>query len=254
MRMFERIIAISRVSAAEAILVNTPRSGDTSKDRIYGDLRSSIILAYLQPGARLNLEELAETYRSSVTPVREALQMLMQEGLVTSKPHAGFYVAQVTLKQLRDMLELREILEVAAVERAAGRITEEQLEELERVHAGYVGDDDMSRERYITENRRFHYLIARASGNQELAEVLRRLHDRLARFFVFVHTGEEMEKRHRSLIEALRTHEVAVARRTILDEVKETREITLEHVIQEDGTAWYVGARTDQHQRRQNRE
>jgi DNA-binding GntR family transcriptional regulator len=208
-------------------------------------LRRSIILGHLRPGARLNLEELAGKYRSSVTPVREALQMLTQEGLVTSKPHSGFYVAQVTLKQLHDMLELREILEVAAVERATGRITEGQLEELERVHAGYLGDDDMSRERYITENRRFHYLIAKASGNNELAETLRRLHDRLARFFVFVHTGEEMEKRHKRLIEALRIQDAAVARQTILDEVNETREITLEHVIQEDGVAWYVGARTD---------
>jgi DNA-binding GntR family transcriptional regulator len=252
--MFEHTATFPRISASEVTLLFARRSGDTSKDRIYGELRSSIILGYFEPGARLNLEELAGMYRSSVTPVREALQMLTQEGLVTSKPHAGFYVAQVTLKQLRDMLELREILEVAAVERAAGRITEKQLEELERVHAGYVGDDDMSRERYITENRRFHYLIARASGNEELAEALRRLHDRLARFFVFVHTGEEMEKRHRRLIEALRSHEVAAARRSILDEVKETRQITLEHVIQEDGTAWYVGARTDEHKGRQNRE
>jgi DNA-binding GntR family transcriptional regulator len=140
------------------------------------------------------------------------------------------------------MLELREILEVAAVERAAGRITEEQVEELERVHAGYVGDDDVSRERYVTENRRFHTLIARASGNQELADTLGRLHDCLARFFVFVHTGQEMETRHKRLIEALRIQDVEVARQTILDEVNETREITLEHVIQEGGAAWYLGA------------
>jgi DNA-binding GntR family transcriptional regulator len=222
--------------------VQNPRPGDTSKDRIYKELRRSIILGHLRPGKRLNLDELAGKYRSSVTPVREALQMLTQEGLVTSKPHTGFFVAQVTLKQLRDMLELREILEVAAVERAAGRITEEQVEELERVHAGYVGDDDVSRERYVTENRRFHTLIARASGNQELADTLGRLHDRLARFFVFVHTGQEMEARHKRLIEALRIQDVEVARQTILDEVNETREITLEHVIQEGGAAWYLGA------------
>jgi DNA-binding GntR family transcriptional regulator len=61
-----------------------------------------------------------------------------------------------------------------------------------------------------------------------------------------VHTGEEMEKRHKGLIEALRTGDVAVARQAILDEVNETRDITLEHVIQEDGVAWYVGAQTDQ--------
>ncbi len=222
-----------------------PRSkrGLTSADRIYEELRRSIIVGRCEPGERLNLEQLADLYGTSVTPVREALQMLSHEGLVTTKPHGGFYVTQVTLKKLRDMLELREILEVASVERAAVRITDEQIEELERVHAGYTGDDETSYERYVTENRRFHYLIAQASGNQELAEALRRLHDRLARFFVFVHTGEEVEKRHKRLIEALRTREVEVARQAIFDEVNDTREITLEHVIQKDGAAWYVGIR-----------
>ncbi|MGD8998005.1 MAG: FCD domain-containing protein [Anaerolineae bacterium] len=110
-------------------------------------------------------------------------------------------------------------------------MTEEQFEGLERIHAGYVGDHDMSRGRYVTENRCFHYLIAKAAGNQELSETLGRLHDRLARLFVFVHTGGEMEERHRRLTKALRTANVAVARQTILDEANKTREITLERVI-----------------------
>ena len=181
------------------------KNGDTSKERIYNTLRRAIVLNKLKPGERLNLDELATKCNTSVTPVREALQMLTQEGLVVNKPHAGFYVAKVTLKQLRDLLELREILEVASVERAATRITEEQIAALEQIHAGYVGDDDASQERYLDENRRFHTTIAQASGNRELAKALKRLHDRLARFFVFVHTGEEMEKRHKRLIDALRT-------------------------------------------------
>ncbi len=213
----------------------------TSADRIYASIRRAIIVGHHSPGARLNLDELAEQYGTSVTPVREALQMLSQEGLVTAKPHAGFYVTQITLKQLRDMLELREILEVASVERAARRITDEQLDELEHVHAGYTGDDETSYERYVNENRCFHYLIAQASGNQELAETLRGLHDRLARFFVFVHTGEEVERRHRRLIEALRERDAEMAQRVMREEVNETQRITLEQVIQKDGSAWYVG-------------
>jgi DNA-binding GntR family transcriptional regulator len=221
------------------------KRSSTSADRIYKELRRSIIVGHHGPGERLNLERLAGRYGTSVTPVREALQMLSQEGLVTPRPHAGFYVTRVTLKELRDMLELREILEVASVERAAVRITDEQIGELERVHRGYTGDDEISYERYIAENRRFHYLIAQSSGNQELANTLGRLHDRLARFFIFVHTGEEVEERHKRLIEALRTRQVEVARQVILDEVKETQEITLEHIIQKDGVAWYVGMRTE---------
>jgi DNA-binding GntR family transcriptional regulator len=217
----------------------------TSTDRIYTDLRKAIILGYRNPGERLDLEELADQYGTSVTPVREALQMLSQERLVTTKPHAGYYVTQVTLKELRDMLELREILEVAAVERAAILITDEQLAELECVHAVYTADNEASYERCVIENRRLHYLIARASGNQELANTLGRLHDRLARFFVFVHTGEEVKKRHYRLIEALRTRDPEIARQMILEEVRETQRITMEHIIQRGGAAWYVHIRPE---------
>ncbi len=214
----------------------------TSSDRIYKELRLSIIFGHCRPGQRLVVEDLAENYGTSITPVREALQMLSQEGLVTSKPHSGFFVTQVTLKQLHDMLELREILEVSAVERAAVRITANQLADLERVHAGYTGDDDESYVRYMAENRRFHYLVARASRNEELAEAVGHLHDRLIRFLVTIHTGDVMESIHMRLVEALRTHDVEVSRQAILQEMHETREATLERVIQEEGTFWFVGA------------
>ncbi len=168
--------------------------------------------------------------------------MLSREELVTIKPHTGYFVTQITLKQLHDLLELREILEVASIERAAAQITDEQIEELEQVHAGYTGDDDESSVRYILENRRFHYLIAQASGNQQLAEMLGRLHDRLTPFWVLVHSGDVMEQIHRRLIDTLRDHDVARARQAILDEVNETRDATLAHVIRQGGDLWLIGA------------
>jgi len=97
--------------------------GGTSKLKIYKELRRSIIVGRRNPGERLSVEDLAARYGTSVTPVRDALQMLSQEGLVTIKPRSGYFVTRITLKQLRDLLELRGILEVAAVERAAARIT-----------------------------------------------------------------------------------------------------------------------------------
>jgi DNA-binding GntR family transcriptional regulator len=76
------------------------------------------------------------------------------------------------------------ILEIAAIERAVLRITPEQLEELRTVYAGYTGEDDVSYERYTEGNRKFHYLIAVASGNIVLAEKVKKIHDHLARFMV----------------------------------------------------------------------
>lgn len=215
--------------------------GNTSKDLIYKEIRRSIIMGHRAPGERLDLDTLKESYGTSITPVRDALQMLGQEGLITIKPRSGYFVTHITLKQLRDLLGVREILEVAAIEQAAVRITDEQIEQLERVHAGYTGEDDESYDRYTDENQQFHYLIAKASGNQELAEMLRRLHERMARFMVMCRVSNKLESRHALLIEALRTRDAEIARQAMLNEINETRETILEHVIQEEGASWRLG-------------
>lgn len=217
----------------------------TRKHRIYADLRRSVIMGRRLPGERIDARELARRYGTSITPVREALQMLHQEGLVTIKPHVGYLVTQVTLKQLRDLMELREILELAAVERAASRITSQQLEELEEIYAGYTGDDDESYARYTAENRTFHCAIAQATGNQELTDVLGHLHDRLARFMVLRHAGETMQYSHARIVEALRARRADEACRAMRDELIETHEIVMERVIQEQGDYWALGGRKD---------
>jgi DNA-binding GntR family transcriptional regulator len=224
-------------------------AGGTSKIKIYKELRRSIIVGRRSPGERLSVEELAARYGTSVTPVRDALQMLSQEGLVTIKPRSGYFCTRITLKQLRDLLEMREILEVAAVERAAARITDEQLEQLEHVHSGYTGDDDESYDRYTDENRRFHCLIAEAAGNHELADALGHLLDRLARFMVMRHAGETMEAIHGRVVQALRAHDVAAARQALLDELGETRDAVLDRVIRAEGAFWHLGAQEEPSQK-----
>ncbi len=215
----------------------------TLKQRIYADLRRSIILGHRLPGAKIDIREVALHYGTSITPIREALQMLNQEGLVDIKAHSGYLVTQLTLKQLRDLFDLREILELAAAERAATRITDEQLGELTAVYAGYTGDDDDSYDRYTAENRRFHYLIAQATGNQELADLLAHLHDRLARFMVLRRAGESMQFTHRRIIDALCLHDPRAARQAMHDELVDTREFILDRVIQEQGSHWHLGER-----------
>lgn len=132
--------------------------------------------------------------------------------MVTIKPRSGYYVTTLTLKQLRDLLDLRCIPETVAIEKAVLRITTEQLEELRKIHAGYTGEDEVSYERYTEENRKFHYLIAVASGNMVLADEVKKLHDRLARFMVVQRIGERQIRMHNRIIEALEEHDIEKAR------------------------------------------
>ena len=214
----------------------------TSKSRVYMQLRRSVITGRYSPDKRLRLNELAKIYNTSTSPLRDALHMLAQEGLITIKPRSGYFVSHTTLKELRDLFELREILELAAVERAAPRISEDYLDKLEHVHAGYTGDDEASYDRYTDENRRFHVLIAEASGNDELAETLSHLHDRLTRFMALCGAGEIQPRIHAGLMEALRKHDTELARQAILTETTATQQAILDRVIQEDGASWHLGA------------
>lgn len=213
----------------------------TSKRRIYEALRREIITGRRRPGERLAVEALAEKFSTSVTPVRDALQMLSQEALVTIKPRSGYFVTRITLKALRDMLDLREILEVAAVERAAMRITDDEIEELKAVHEGYSGDDDESYARYTDENQRFHYLIACASGNRELSVAVGQIHDRLARFMVIRKGGQILQAAHGRVIERLAERDAAGAREVLQDEIRASGAAILERVMQEDAENWELG-------------
>lgn len=203
-------------------------------------MRRSIIMGSRKPGERLDVEELAQRFETSVTPVRDALQMLSQEGLVSIRPRSGYFVTRITLKQLRDMMDLRKTLELAAIERVALRITDEQLIELCTVHAGYTGDDDLSYERYTDENRRFHYLVALASGNLEMAEMIAHLHDRLARFMVLRRAGKSQEITHALIVNALQAHDVEAAKAALLDDIDTSRDAILDGVLDEVAASWHL--------------
>ena len=233
-------ISYDKICVMDQSLIPDESDIVVSKSRIYKDLRRSIIMGHRKSGGRLIVKDIANHYKTSVTPVRDALQMLSQEGLVTIKPRSGYFVTALTLKQLRDLLDMRRIFEVAAIEKAVLRITPEQIEELRKVHAGYTGEDDASCERYIEENRKFHYLIAVASGNMVLAEAVKKLHERLARFMVAQRIGERQIRMHNRIIEALEEHDLAKAHQAMSDEVNPSQEAILDTVMDNGADKWQV--------------
>jgi GntR family transcriptional regulator, rspAB operon transcriptional repressor len=220
--------------------MNQATFASTSKSVIYKKMRRSIIMGHRESAERLNIEAIAQEYNTSVTPVRDALQMLSHEGLVIIKPRSGYFVATITLKQLRDLLDVRRILELSGVERAALRITQEQIEELQTVHAGYTGDDDESYDRYTDENRKFHYLLAKASGNNELADLVAKLHDQLARFMVMRRAGKTMENTHKRIVDAVISHDAETARQALLDDIDRAHEAILDNIMEEDSESWHL--------------
>ncbi|MCG8632646.1 MAG: GntR family transcriptional regulator [Desulfobacterales bacterium] len=218
-----------------------PKTADAAKLTIYKAIRADIISGLKKPGERLSIDRLKEKFGTSVTPVRDALQMLSQEELVTIKPRSGYYVTLVTLKELNDMMDLRGILELAVVERAVRKITDEQIRILEAIPHGYTDDRTESFVRYTEENRKFHVMLAEFSGNHELALQVGHLHDRLARFMVMSNPGTEMIDTHARVLDRLKARDAGGAVRAVQKELAEGKALIMERIMEEEASFWHLG-------------
>ena len=100
------------------------------RDVVFNTLREAILKGELQPGERLMELQLASKLGVSRTPIREAIRMLEQEGLAVTVPRKGAEVARMTLKDMEDVLEIREALDELAAQIACERISSEQMNRL----------------------------------------------------------------------------------------------------------------------------
>lgn len=147
------------------------------RDQVYNEVKRAIITGDLKPGKIIKEGELAKTYGISKTPVREALCMLVFEKLIQPLPRIGYMVTSITVRDVRETHHLRQLLEVEAVGLAAEHITREEIEALKKVMVSHTGEEAP------TLNREFHMIIARASGNSRLADLIHQLLDEMDRIF-----------------------------------------------------------------------
>lgn len=149
-------------------------------DRVYNLLRGQIIDLDLEPGTRLQIEGLSAGFDVSPTPVREALNRLTAEGLVTQEPYRGFRVSDLLDPvELAQLLHARELIESAAVVLTARTRDDVVLRELERLvrHMDELASaDSLDLKEFNAADAEFHKLTVSASGNRFLLEALEALH------------------------------------------------------------------------------
>jgi DNA-binding GntR family transcriptional regulator len=145
----------------------------------YLHIKREILEGSFGEGTKLTEDMLADRLGISKSPVREALNRLESEGLVSIEPRRGAYVRRFTLQEACDLYGLREVLEVHAVDLA--KITPSFLKDLADSIQRIKGDlDERNTIAYVEEDIRFHNLIAGATGNQELRRILENVSQKTA--------------------------------------------------------------------------
>lgn len=155
------------------------------RDVVFNTLREAILKGELKPGERLMEIQLASKLGVSRTPIREAIRMLEQEGLAVTMPRKGAEVAKMTLKDMEDVLEIREALDELASQVACQRITEEQLMRLKERKRDFEHSLKSGDVKQIAEaDVRFHDVIYEATGNPKLVNLLSNLREQIYRYRV----------------------------------------------------------------------
>ena len=153
------------------------------RDVVFNTLREAILTGQLKPGERLMEISLANRLGVSRTPVREAIRKLELEGLVIMIPRKGAQVAKITEKSLRDVIEIRCVLEEFAASLACERITEEGKEKLKEAHRQFVEAAQTNDIIDIVEkDEQFHDAIFQATCNDRLITIINNLREQFYRY------------------------------------------------------------------------
>lgn len=153
------------------------------RDVVFKKLRRAILTGELKPGERLMELHLAEKLGVSRTPIREAIRKLELDGLVIMIPRKGAVVAEITEKNLKDVLEVRRALDVLSTELACERITEEEKAALKKACEEFEEAVKGGSLREIAQKDvALHNIIVEATGNIRLEQMVNNLSEQMFRY------------------------------------------------------------------------
>jgi DNA-binding GntR family transcriptional regulator len=219
------------MSHQEGAVVMLPRKGRKPAaltDWVYATLKDAVLSLEFPMGSQLKIEELACRMDCSRTPVREALLRLEKDGLVEVVPRVGFFVTHITRRDLRELLEIRELLEAYAARTAVATLSDSDLNYLDQLlelGEKAVEEDDL--EQFQQVEIEFHTRLMDLAPNRRLREAMNGLQDLTyrERMLALRSPGNVREtlREHRQIVEALREGDGELAGRMMAEHIAGVR-------------------------------
>jgi len=196
-------------------LRRTDAAGPGSTARIVESITAAIVERRLMPGTKLAEQKIADIFAVSRTVVRQALNQLSRDRLVTLEPARGARVAEPSVAEAREVFEVRSMLEAATMRRLCEVVTPAQVTQL-RAHlhderSAVTRTDISGRTRLLAD---FHVVLARMLGNETLAQMLADLLSRcslIALMYQSAHSAEHSFEEHVAIVDALERRDARAA-------------------------------------------
>lgn len=218
------------MSDREHGVVRLGTDGRRLADRVYEGVLDAIRDGRMMPGERLVLHRIAEQLGVSLSPVREAIARLAQEGWVQLEPHKGATVSTLTAEEVEEIYDVREALETFALTKAMERATPEDIARLETACDRMESQrDSLTLSQWFELNREFHLLLVKPCGNRIVLDTLDGLWARqsallmLATYTMEPSAVDRLLAEHRSLLEAFRRGRTELAQALMSNHVRDGR-------------------------------
>ena len=203
---------------------------------VFENLRTAILEGELKAGKRLMEVQLAEQLGVSRTPIREAIRKLELEGLVVMLPRKGAYVANMSFKDLIDVLEIRASLEGLAAYLAAERRRDEDIAELERVAKEFEKSvRETNIDNVLKKDIEFHEKIFLMANNKKLYQIITSLWEQVHRFRVTYVSNYEaslsLVDEHNKILEAIKSGDSELAKKYATEHIELAEQFFMENTI-----------------------
>ena len=213
-----------------------PQSGPPLNldDQAYAQIRAMIVEGMLLSGARIVPEQLAGDMGISRTPILSALKRLYQEGLVVWHSRRGIYIRRLSLTELAQIFELREVLEGLVARRAARALEPAQIDRYVALFADLDADETpRNRHLYLNRDFQFHAGLLQAADSPPLTSALEAMNIMVSAFSGgLIRTIREGIEEHAAIFAALRRHDPAEAEAAMRLHIRRS----VDHLYQEAET------------------
>ncbi|MCL2321257.1 MAG: GntR family transcriptional regulator [Oscillospiraceae bacterium] len=195
------------------------------KEAAYAEIKQRLLENRILPGERIREDQIADELKISRTPVREAINRLVAEGLVINIPRKGLFALEISTQEIEKMIEVRVALETLAVGLCCRDITAENLRELDAIFQRY--ETALRGQNYPEASKldsEIHNYIARLSDNKKLVDYIRDLEELFtyARARNVKWTREMIDNSiqfHRNLIDAINSKDTELAKKAIAEDI-----------------------------------
>jgi DNA-binding GntR family transcriptional regulator len=222
-----------------------PRSAQITKTRkktpanltaeAYNDIRRMIFVNELRPGQKVAYRDMAKRLGMSLTPVVQALKHMEFLGLLIHEPNRGFFVKPIKAEEVREVYELREVLELHLLPKIIQRLDEERLGRIRAALDDYLAASrNGSPKLRQAKDMQFHLILAEVAGEPLTERILKLVLDFLYLRFepemIFSRPQEKADREHELIFKALAARDAAAVCKAMRRHIRSVRDNALKGI------------------------